>query len=254
MLSTEERRDDIIVLLHEGGKVRTAELSKKYGISEVSIRRDLEYLEMEGHLTRVHGGAVGVGKTYVNMNLTERYKTNSLFKKKLARALAELIEDNDTIIMNSGTTLTYVLHALEGKRNVTIVTNSVQNAAEASIIPSFNVILLGGEFDATYQFTYGENAVTQLENYHASKCILSVDGISANTGLTLFYSTEAALVRKMIDNSLEVIVAADSTKVSRCAFAKITDISDADILVTNNNASADEVAKLEKAGLRVIKA
>ena len=156
--------------------------------------------------------------------------------------------------MNSGTTLAYVLHALEGKRNITIVTNSVQNAAEASIIPSFGVILLGGEFDSTYQFTHGENAVAQLENYHAAKCILSVDGISAEAGLTLFYSTEAALVRKMIDSSLEVIVVADSTKVSRCAFAKITDISGADILVTNSDASQDELAKLEKAGMRVIKA
>lgn len=254
MLSTEERREDIIALLREGGRVRTAELAEKYGISEVSIRRDLDYLEMEGHLTRVHGGAVGVGKTYVNMNLTERFKTNSLFKKQLARALSSLIEDNDTIILNSGTTIAYVLHALEGKRNITIVTNSVQNAAEASLIPSFNVILLGGEFDATYQFTYGENAVLQLENYHAAKCILSVDGISAEAGLTLFYSTEAALVRKMIESSREVIVVADSTKVSRCAFARITDISRADILVTNNDAPPEELGRIEKAGVRVIKA
>lgn len=253
MYSTEERREDIISIIREEGKVRTAELARRYSISEVSIRRDLEHLEIEGQLTRVHGGAVGVGKTYVNMNLTERFKTNSLSKKKLARALSALIEDNDTIIMNSGTTLSYVLHSLEGKRNITIVTNSVQNATEASLIPSFNVIMLGGEFESTYQFTYGENAISQLENYHASKCILSVDGIERDAGLTLFYSTEAALVRKMIECSKEVIVAADSTKVSRCAFARITDIKSADILVTNADTDTKELERIEKAGVRVIK-
>ena len=254
MYSTEERREDIIAKIRECGKVRTSELAEEYGISEVSIRRDLLNLEVEGHLTRVHGGAVGVGKTYVNMNLTERFKTNALSKKKLARAVSALIEDNDTIIMNSGTTLAYVLHALEGKRNITVVTNSMQNASEAAIIPSFNVILLGGEFESTYQFTYGENALSQLENYHATKCILSVDGISADAGLTLFYSTEAALVRKMIDCSGEVIVVADSTKVPRCAFARITDIASADVLVTNGDTDSREIERIKKAGVRVITA
>ena len=147
MLTTDERRDDILSLIRTKGKVRVAELSKRYGISEVSIRRDLEQLELSGHLSRVHGGAVGINKLYVNMDLAERHKTNSVSKKRLAKALAALIEDNDTIMMNSGTTLSYVLHAIQGKKNVTIVTNSIQNAMEASLFPSFNVILLGGEMD-----------------------------------------------------------------------------------------------------------
>ncbi|MBQ7363803.1 MAG: DeoR/GlpR transcriptional regulator [Clostridia bacterium] len=254
MLSTEKRREDILAEIHSKGKVRVSELSKRYGISEVSIRKDLEHLEMQGQLSRVHGGAVGIGRLYVSMDLTERFKTNSGSKKRLAKAIAALIEDNDTIIMNSGTTLSYVLHALEGKKNITIVTNSVQNAAEASLISSFAVILLGGEFESKYQFTYGEDALLQLENYHATKCILSVDGISADSGLTLFYSTEAALARKMTECSGEVIVAADSSKVGRHAFAKITDIRHSDTLVTNVDADREEILKIEKLGVRVIRA
>ena len=254
MLSTEERREDIISLVHEEGRVRTADLSKRYGISEVSIRRDLEYLEAQGQLSRVHGGAVGVGKLYVNMSLTERFKTNAQSKKRLARAVAGIVEDNDTIIMNSGTTLLYVIRELEGKRNITIVTNSVQNAAEAALIPGFNVILLGGEIEPTYQFTHGETAVAQLENYHAAKCLLSVDGISAEAGLTLFYSTEATLVRKMIDCSDRVIVATDSTKIGRRAFAKIADTASVNTLITNEDAEEAELLKIERHGVRVIKA
>lgn len=254
MLSTEQRREDIISIIHSKGKVRVSELSEKYGISDVTIRKDLELLEMQGQLSRVHGGAVGVNKLYVNMDLTERFKTNSVSKKKLAKLAASLIEDNDTIMMNAGTTLSYVLHAIQGKKNITIVTNSMQNAMEASLYSSFNVILLGGEFDSKYQFTYGEDALNQLSNYHATKCILSVDGISVESGLSLYYSNEASLARKMIESSNTLIVTADGTKLGKNAFAKITDIREADIIVTNFQDNRNEIEALKNEGVKIYEA
>lgn len=254
MLTTDERREDIIALIRSAGKVKVSELSARYGISEVSIRRDLYQLELEGHLSRVHGGAVSSGKLYVNMDLQERHKTNSVSKKRLAKAVAELIEDNDTVMMNSGTTLSYVLQAIQGRRGVTIVTNSIPNAMDAALFSSFHVILLGGEFDSKYQFTYGEDAQAGLDNYHATKCIISVDGISAEAGLSLYYSHEASLVRKMIERSGELIVAADGSKIGRSAFAKITDISAVNVLVTSADPSEEELGAIEKAGVRVIRA
>ena len=228
-ISTEERREEIIGIIQENGKVKVSELSQRYGISEVSIRKDLELLEAEGHLSRVHGGAVGLNKLYVNMDLNERYKTNAIAKRKLAELASRFIEDNDTIMMNAGTTLTYVLRAIRNKKNITIVTNSVQNATEAALYSNFTVILLGGELDSKYQFTYGEDAISQLENYHANKCILSVDGISAAAGLTLYYSNEAALVKKMLESSATAIITADSSKIGKNVFAKITEIGRAHV-------------------------
>ena len=254
ILSTEERREQIISLIHENGKVKVAELSQKYGISEVSIRKDLEVLEAQGHLSRVHGGAVGLNKLYVNMDLNERFKTNAVAKKRLGEYVASFIEDNDTIMMNAGTTLAYVLHAIQGKKNITIVTNSMQNAMEAALFSSFNVILLGGEFDSKYQFTYGEDALSQLENYHATKCILSVDGISVDAGLSLYYSNEASLARKMIECSDTLIVTADGTKLGRNAFAKITDLKPADVLVTNFTENREEAEKITALGVTVLEA
>ena len=143
--ASEKRREEIIELIHSQGKVKVTELSEKYSISEVSIRKDLEALEAQGQLSRIHGGAVGLNKLYLNMDLTERYKTNAARKKDIAELAAKFIDDNDTIMMNAGTTLTYVLRALRGKKNISIVTNSVQNATEAALYPDFNVILLGGE-------------------------------------------------------------------------------------------------------------
>ncbi len=254
MLSTEQRRDEIVSILHTKGKIKVSEIAERYNISEVSVRKDLEYLEMQGHLSRVHGGAVALNKLYVNMDLSERFKTNSVAKKRLAKLAASLIEDNDTIMMNAGTTLAYVLHAIQGKKNITIVTNSMQNAMEAALFSSFNVILLGGEFDSKYQFTYGEDALSQLENYHATKCILSVDGISLGAGLSLYYSNEASLARKMIECSDKLIVTADGTKLGRYAFAKITDLKPGDVLVTNFAENREEVEKITQAGVTVIEA
>lgn len=250
-ISTEERREEIITIIQENGKVKVSELSERYGISEVSIRKDLELLEAEGHLSRVHGGAVGLNKLYVNMDLNERYRTNAIAKRKLAELASRFIEDNDTIMMNAGTTLTYVLRAIRNKKNITIVTNSVQNATEAALYSDFTVILLGGELDSKYQFTYGEDAISQLENYHANKCILSVDGISASAGLTLYYSNEASLVKKMIESSGSVIITADSSKVGKNVFAKITDAAKTEILVTTHTENKTELDALRKLGVKI---
>lgn len=249
--SSEKRHEEIIELIQLNGKVKVSELSQKYNISEVSVRKDLEALEAQGHLTRIHGGAVGMNKLYVNMDLTERFKTNAAAKRALAELAAKFIDDNDTIMMNAGTTLAYVLRALRGKKNISIVTNSVQNATEAALFPSFNVILLGGELDSKYQFTYGQDAIRQLENYHATKCILSVDGISAESGLTLYYSNEAELARRMIECSDVTIVAADSSKLGKNVFARITDASKTDFLLTNRSDNSYEIEKLRKLGVKI---
>ena len=252
--TSENRRDEIVELVQMNGKVKVSELSERYNISEVSIRKDLEALEAQGHLSRIHGGAVGMNKLYINMDLTDRYKTNSAAKKAVAELAASFIEDNDTIMMNAGTTLTYVLRALRGKKNISIVTNSIQNATEAALYPSFNVILLGGELDSQYQFTYGQDAISQLQNYHATKCILSVDGITAESGLTLYYSNEAELARKMIECSDKLIVAADSTKIGKNVFARITDASKADVILTNKTDNQKELTKLRELGTDIYEA
>ena len=251
-VAVEQRRDEIVELIKKNGSVRVSELSKIYGISEVTVRSDLEYLESHGHLSRVHGGAIGTGKLYANMDLSERYMTNSTAKRMLAALTEDLIENNDTIMMNAGTTLAYVLHAIQGKKNINIVTNSIQNALEISSYPGVNVILLGGEIDGKYQFTYGNDTTEQLSKYHANKCILSVDGISARDGLTLYYANESGIVRGMIEASDEVIVVADATKLGRSAFSRVGTLEDGDVLVTGKKEGSEEIAVLREMGAEVI--
>jgi DeoR/GlpR family transcriptional regulator of sugar metabolism len=250
-LSVEQRRNEIVDLIAKKGSVRVSEISQAYGISEVTIRADLEYLESQGHLNRIHGGAVGTGKLYANMDLGERYLTNSNSKKALAELASDFIQDNDTIMMNAGTTLTYILRAAQGKKNVRIVTNSIQNAMEISSIPGFEVVLLGGEIDKKYQFTFGVDAQNQLDSYHANKCILSVDGISQKDGLSLYYSNETGIVRRMIASSDEVIVAADSSKIGKSAFSRVASLSQMNILLTNRTDKKEELEEIKAMGIEV---
>ncbi len=253
-LSTEQRRTEIVSLVSKNGNVRVTELSKLFTVSEVTIRNDLEYLESQGQLNRVHGGAVSTGKLYANMDLSERYLTNASAKREIAAAAANVIKNNDTIMMNAGTTLSYLLHELQGKKNISIVTNSIQNAIEVSAYPGINVILLGGEIDPKYHFTFGDDTINQLKNYHADKCIISVDGISEENGLTLYYSNESGIVRKMIELSDTVIVVSDSTKLGKSAFSRVASLEDVDVLVTNKKEDSSEIGLLREMGAEVIEA
>ncbi len=253
--TAEQRREEIIKELQNTGKVRVFDLSRRFGISEVSIRNDLMLLESLGRLNRVHGGAVEQSSLYRNVNSNERYNVNINLKKALAEKVAELVNDNDTVMMNAGTTLTYVLRALRQKKNISIVTNSIQNANEINQYSTFNVTLLGGQIDSRYQFTYGNDTIRQLNNYHANKCILSLDGVSSVSGFSLYYTNEVLTIQKMMELSDTVIVAADPSKIGKTTFTNVADVSEVNILVTSHaEDKAKEIELLRKKGICVYEA
>ena len=249
-----ERKEEILRLLQRDGKVRVGELGAMFDISEVTIRMDLADLEAKGMLTRVHGGAVSSYKTYHNMSLQQRLSANIEYKKLIAQKAVEMIEENDTVMLNSGTTTLTVLRAIPRNMNLSIVTNSVAIALEAGENPNFNVVLLGGAVNSKYQFVYGDDANSQLERYFADKLILSVDGITASNGLSTYYDREAEIDRLMLSHAATKIIAADFTKVGRTAFSKIAPACEADYIITNNSESIhDEISELSQYVRNIIK-
>lgn len=235
-----ERKQKILELLHRDGKVRVNELSTMFDISDVTIRMDLADLEAKGLLSRVHGGAVSSYKTYYNMSMQQRMTANQEQKQNIARYIVGMIEENDTIMLNAGTTTLTVFRTIPTTMNLSIVTNSVAIALEAGAIPNFNVVLLGGSINSKHQFVYGDEAIAHLKKYHADKLILSVDGITLDNGFTTFYNREVELDKVMLSHSATRIIAADSTKMGRTAFAKIADLTEADYIVTNHVPSVTE--------------
>lgn len=248
-----ERRQKILEILHQEGRVKVTKLSALFDISEVSIRMDLADLEAKGLLSRVHGGAVSSYKTYYNMDMQQRLSANQEQKQSIANHIVGMIEENDTIMLNAGTTTLTIFRMIPASMNLSIVTNSIAIALEAGANPNFNVVLLGGAVNSKHQFVYGEDAIAQLGKYHADKLILSVDGITLANGLTSFYNREVELDRIMLSHSATRIIAADSTKLGRTAFARISDIKEADYIVTNqDNSVLDEIEELKQETQNII--
>lgn len=250
-LTLQERRNAILELLQEKGRVKVGELSRFFGVSEVSIRADLAELEERELLCRVHGGAVSSYRSYYNMSLAQRMKANSAEKIAIAKKISNLIKDNETIIMNAGTTLLYVMRELKDKK-LTIVTNSIALALEGAENKNFKIILLGGDVDSAYQFTYGVKTLRLLEQYHADSFLLSVDGIDSEKGFSTFYYQEAEICSKMAERASKTIVAADYTKIGRTAFAEIEMPEPADIIVTNQKASPKYIKRLKEGAAEIV--
>ena len=232
--------------------MRVANLSRMFGVSEVTVRSYLEDLEKKGLLSRVHGGAVSSYKPYYSMNLNQRLETNQRAKVAIAEKVAALIQPNDTVMLNAGTTTLLVFRKFPADYNLSIVTNSISIALEAAGNPNYSVILVGGSVNTKYQFTYGNDAVRQLKKYHADKLILSVDGISAEQGFSTYYNQEATVDMAMLEQSDCCIIAADHSKFGHSAFAKISDLSVADYIVTGGQISSELAEILEEKGVTVL--
>lgn len=251
MLS-ETRKEEILDLLKKNGSVKVTQLSTLFKVSEVTIRNYLTDMEKKGLLSRIHGGAISSYKPYYSMNMTQRLETNQPEKVDIANKVATLIEPNDTIMLNSGTTTLLAFRKFPTEYNLNIVTNSVAIALEASSNPNYNVVLIGGAINTKYQFSFGGDTVSQLRNYHADKFILSVDGIDLENGYTTYYDKEAEVDRVMIEQSDKCIVVADFSKFHRNAFVKISDTSVADCIVTNASIGKDILDEFEEAGIQII--
>ena len=251
-MTAEQRKQKISELLKENDSVKVSELSRLFGVSEVTVRAYLEDMEKKGLLARVHGGAVSSYKPYYSMNLNQRLEANQKEKVEIAEKIADLIEPNDTIMLNAGTTTLLAFRKFPADYNLNIVTNSISIALEASSNPNYNVILAGGAVNTKYQFTYGNDATNQIRKYHADKLILSVDGVDPTRGFTTYYNKECDVDVAMIEQSALCIIAADRSKFGHCAFAKISDISVADYIVTNPPVSNELFDVLATLGVKIV--
>lgn len=246
------RRGRILDILTRDGKVRVSELSELLEVSEVTIRNDLSELERSGQLERTPGGAVQTMKNYYNMDYQQRKGKNATHKQLIAAAAADLISDGDTLMINSGTTTFFTAVELKKRKNLSILTNSIAVASELGDHPTFRVILLGGEINPQYSFTYGSEAVNSLRRYKADKCIISVDGICSTSGLTTYHAQEAEVCKMMIERSFNKIIVADGSKFGHESFYNICDISAIDTWVTNVIPLAGKLSEITEKGVKII--
>lgn len=247
-----ERRNLILEKLNRDGSVRVSQLSQELGTTVVTIRHDLDALEQEGYLERIQGGAVPAESSLQSVDFFQRKQLNREIKMMIAATAAELVQDGDTLFINSGSTTYYFAQHLKQHKNLSIVTNSLFVAEEMGRIPTFRVILLGGNINAQFAFTSGDDTINQLKLYRADHAFLSVDGICLDGRITTYHSDEAAVCRLMMERANSTIVTADYSKIGKEGFTYISDVQQMNTLVTDSRADQRVIEKLRKAGVQVI--
>jgi DeoR family transcriptional regulator of aga operon len=256
------RWNELLELLAAQGQLQVEEAAKALGVSEATVRRDLDELASQQMLTRIRGGAVAQGVTY---DLPLRYKSerHPSEKQRIAAVAAGLVRPGQVTGLNGGTTTTEVARALATRPDLnsqvpppalTVVTNALNIATELAVRQHIKIVTTGGVArPQSYELT-GPLATGVLEQVTLDVAILGVDGIDAVAGATAHHEGEASINRLMARQAAQVVIAADSSKVGRRAFARICTAREIDVLVTDAGIAAEDAARLEDAGVDVVTA
>jgi DeoR family transcriptional regulator of aga operon len=250
--TTVGRRGMILKLLEEHGQVNVHELSRDFKVSEVTIRNDLTQLEHKNLLIRARGGAIKTDKVTLDMKISDKKVKNSREKELIGKRASKLIEDGDTIVLDSGTTTKEVSNYLSKYKNLTVITNALNIAGPLAELAQINVIMPGGIMRKKSLSLVGSIAEDSFKNFFCDKLFIGADGVDVKHGFSTPHLEEAALNRIMLRMAKKVILVVDSSKFKRRSLAVIGQITDIDILVTDRNIPQDDKEYLLNAGVEVI--
>lgn len=231
---------------------KTTDLAQILGVSDETVRRDLEHLEREGKLRRVRGGAVLASSTGVEPSQESRKATSLAEKASIGVAAAGLVDDGDTLFLDLGTTALEVARNLRGMRNITVITNSWPIALELVSDPGIRVIALGGVLRPGELATSGPLALEGARRFHVDKAFIGVGGLNPREGLTDYHLEEAEVRKVMIANARVVIAVADHTKFGVVALASVVDLQRVDKVVTDAGIPKDYAEAIEREGVGLI--
>ncbi len=245
-----ERRDFIKKKIETEERVLIGALCRQFNTSSVTIRKDLDFLEKEGVLTRVHGGAILNRSAMSELSISEKEKIHLREKERIARFAVSLINEGDIVILDFGFTAVHIARKLKFKKGIKVITGGLNVANE--IANSENeLILIGGVFNKeTFAFS-GGFAEEVIRNTVADKLFLGVDGIDLEKGLTAYNYEEARLNRLMIQAASEVILIADSTKFGKNAMAYIGGLNEVDRIITDKKISGAYSNELQQLNIKI---
>lgn len=215
-----ERERYILDLLSQDGSLSVTALSRDLGVSEVTIRSHLRQLEQQGLLARTWGGA----KSVSIQNVLDRVKVQEKEKERIAQAAANLVQDDDRIMIEAGTTTALIVRYLTGKRGVQIVTNSLLVLTYARANPDLDVILTGGQFHRESESLVGPVAVSSIRKFNARLAFVGTDGYTSDRGITTQFAEGAEVIEAMMERTEEIWLVADHTKYGRAGFVSVLEM------------------------------
>lgn len=251
-LSSEERQNNIIYLLNRQGRLSVGEVVEQFRVSQATARRDLETLAEQGKLQRVHGGAIPLLQAPPELPILQRASANSEEKIRIGKIAATLVQDGDTILLGSGTTVAEVALALRQRKRLTVITNSLPVLNALSGISDISVIALGGVLRNSELSFIGHITEQALAEVRADRVIIGVHALNLEQGLTNDYIPETMTDRAILHAGQEVIVVADHSKVNIVSTALLAPITSIHTLVTDNKTPSEFLEALTAIGVRVI--
>lgn len=230
------------------------DLSRRFNVSTMTIRRDLFDLERRGKIERTHGGAIlgRIPADSVEKPILERMSISKAEKVAIAKAAADLIEPNEMVLIGSGTTTTYLAKELTDRKDIRIVTNALTVMNELAVNNASNFIGIGGFFRESEMSFYGHFSEKTLQELHVDKVIMGMRGIHPRLGLTSDHPQELATDRAMMAIGDEVIILADHSKVGYAASGRAAPITSANYIVTSKLANRSIIDEIRNLGVNVI--
>lgn len=247
-----KRHELILKKLQRDKKAMIDELVELTGVSGVTIRKDLKFLEEKNLLFRVRGGASLNNPYIIERSVNEKENINTKEKNQIARKALELIEKTDSIIMGSGSTVFALAQALYPPNPLTVITSAAKVTVELGGKPNIEVLQLGGLIRPNSSSVAGQNAEETLKGISSGIFFMGVDGIDLNFGFSITNLQEAAIDRQMMESSQKVVVLADSTKINKRAIGKVCDFNEVHFLITDSNIKQETIKKIEEFGIDVI--
>lgn len=250
--SPRDRRQAIFDQLEQAGRVTVANLASHFGVSEMTIRRDLEALERRGLIRRVHGGAVSAVSLSYEPPFELRAERNVEGKQRIGKAAAGLIDDGETIVLDVGSTTLHVAESLKGKRTLTVLTPSLRIAEVLAGTPGIRLMLTGGVVRPGEFSLIGDAAVRAFDDFVFDTVVLGVGGLHPEAGATEYNLDDAAVKIRALSAATRCIVVADRSKLGKVAFAKVCPLSRIDVVVTDAAPEDPEVRFLHETDIEVV--
>lgn len=243
-----DRQSKLIKLVNLYQKIEVSRLAEMLDVSQVTIRKDLDFLEEEGLLAREHGYALIKNANDINTRLTINYET----KLKIATKAAEMVSNGETVMLESGSTCALLAEQLAKlKKDITIITNSAYIAIRIRELPIRKVILLGGEYQKEYQGMVGPLIRKCAKEFFVDKFFVGTDGFIPEAGFTCDDLMRVETMKYMADSANRMIILADSTKFSQKGVVIQSTFSEIDTICTDSGVSSEVLDILAKNNIQV---
>ena len=252
LIFAEERQNKILSMLKICDKLLVSDLCEEFSVSPATIRNDLNFLEKRGLLKRTHGGAISCSKSNFELTSIQKEHSNSKQKQLIAEYAVNLIEDGDTIALDSGTTAYFLAELLSKKKNLTVVTTDTRISQILENYPDISVILAGGTIRKGFSCTVGTITNTVLSSLHVDKVFMATNSVTSNGFLCTPNIEQANVKQTLISMGSQVFLLCDSSKFGTHSFAHFGNIKDIDLIITDSDINTNFVSYINEIGVSLV--